>query len=168
MPMADDDAKTTSSEGEDYEILPQKEIQELKEELRKLKEFEIMPSKKMQVSLVELNTKLDKLLNIFEEATTALHIEEGGMSFKEKISPIIEKMNKVLDQNAEIAQGIVAVADLVKELREDIGKSKGPEMPQPFLQSESFGQLQPAQGAQPMMPPPALPPPPPRRRRFGL
>jgi hypothetical protein len=169
--MADDE-KTPgiSSEGEDYEILPQKEIAELKDELRKLKEFEITPSKKMQVSLVELNTKLDKLLSIFEEATTALQVEEGGLSFKEKIKPVIEKMNKVLEQNSEIAQGIVAVADLVKDLREDLGKGKEISPPEPLsLPAGTFSPPGPApQGMPGMMPPPGLPPPPPRRRRFGL
>ena len=120
--MDDEESRDASPEGEDYEILPQKEIQELKGELQRLKDFEIAPSKKMQVSLVELNNKLDKLLSIFEEATTALQLEEGGMSFKDKMKPVVEKMNKILEQNSEIAQGIVAVADLVKDLREDMGK----------------------------------------------
>jgi hypothetical protein len=180
--MADDDKRTVSpgDEGEEYEILPEKEIQELKEELRKLKEFEITPSKKMQVSLVELNTKLDKLLSIFEEATTALQLEEGGLSFKEKMRPVVEKMNRILEQNSEIAQGIVAVADLVKDLREDIGKGaqkEGFEIPGPAAPPAPTFAPPPgtAQGPMPMGPPPGMPrmmipgmppPPPPRRRRF--
>ncbi len=178
--MADENPKGASipDEGEDYEILPQKEIQELKEELRKLKEFEITPSKKMQVSLVEVNNKLDKLLSIFEEAMTALQVEEGGLSFKEKMRPVVEKMNKVLEQNSEIAQGIVAVADLVKDLREDMGKgvpireqfSPEPLMPEPKFTPPQFPppSAQPPAGM-PRMPPPGLPPPPPpKRKRFGL
>lgn len=181
--MADEEKQTAapSDEGEDYEILPQKEIQELKEELRKLKEYEITPTKKMQVSLVEVNTKLDKLLSIFEEAMTALQLEEGGLSFKEKMKPVVEKMNKVLEQNSEIAQGIVAVADLVKDLREDLGK--GVTVKEPALESPppapmpmgTFGPpaFPPSTGPRPMpgmqmMGPPGMPPPPPRRRRFGL
>ncbi|MEM2916574.1 MAG: hypothetical protein QXT19_04430 [Candidatus Woesearchaeota archaeon] len=162
-------------EGEDYEILPQKEIAELREELRKLKEFEITPSKKLGVQLVELNTKIDKLLSIFEEATTALQIEEGGLSFKEKMHPLVEKMNRILEQNSEIAQGIVAVADLVRDLREDLGK--GVTVKEPLTISEpqpSFAppEVPPETPPRPpaIMPPPGLPPPPPppRKRRFGL
>ena len=122
MPDADKMTSSPTDEGDEYEILPEKDIQNLKDELRKLKDFEIMPSKKLGVQLIELNTKLDKLLSIFEEATTALQLEEGGMSFKDKMKPLVEKMNKILEQNSEIAQGIVAVADLVKDLREDMGK----------------------------------------------
>ena len=180
--MADDNRPTSSSDdGEDYEILPQKEIQELKGELQKLKDFEIMPSKKLGVQLIELNTKLDKLLSIFEEATTALQLEEGGLSFKDKMRPVVEKMNKILEQNSEIAQGIVAVADLVKDLRNDMDKGvtvkeSAIEGPQPMpLPPGNFGQQQPQQGMLPMMPPQGMPrmmtpgiPPPPRRRRFGL
>ena len=172
--MVDDKTLSTADEGEEYEILPEKEIQELKEELRKLKEFEITPSKKMGVQLIELNTKLDKLLGIFEEATTALQLEEGGLSFKEKMKPMAEKMNKILEQNSEIAQGIVAVADLVKDLREDLGK--GVTVKEPSLEPTlSFPPSQfspppavpafPSQGM-PRMMMPGMPPPPPRRRRF--
>ncbi len=162
IPKGDD----IPEEGDEYEILPQKEISELKEELRKLKEFEITPSKKLGVQLVELNAKIDKLLSIFEEATTALQIEEGGLSFKEKMHPVIEKMNRILEQNSEIAQGIVAVADLVKDLREDLGK--GVTVKEPLAISEP--QLEPGAppSLPPVMPPPGLPPPPmPRRRRFA-
>lgn len=179
--MVDDDRPTSSSDdGEDYEILPEKEIQGLKDELRKLKDFEIQPSKKLGVQLIELNSKLDKLLSIFEEATTALQLEEGGLSFKDKMRPVVEKMNKILEQNSEIAQGIVAVADLVKDLRNDMDKGvtvkeQSIEGPQPMpLPPGNFGQ-QPQQGMPPMMPPPGMPrmmmpgiPPPPRRRRFGI
>jgi hypothetical protein len=182
--MADEEKPKGASipdEGEEYEILPQKEISELKNELRKLKEFEITPSKKMQVSLVEVNNKLDKLLSIFEEAMTALQVEEGGLSFKDKMRPVVEKMNKVLEQNSEIAQGIVAVADIVKDLREDLGKGvsikeqgfEGGSMPLPSFEPKSMPPPQRTMpqpmGGQSMMPPPGLPPPPPpRRRRFGL
>jgi hypothetical protein len=179
--MADDDKKTISpsDEGDEYEILPQKEIQELKGELKKLKDFEIAPGKKMQVSLVELNQKLDKLLSIFEEATTALQLEEGGLSFKDKMKPVVEKMNKILEQNSEIAQGIVAVADLVRDLRDDLGKGPmarehaalepTPPMPAPGFAPPSMpppggmGIPPPMPG---MMPPPGMPPPPQRRKRF--
>lgn len=171
-------APSPADEGEEYEILPRKEIAELKEELRRLKEFEITPTKKMGVQLVELNAKLDKLLAVFEEASTALQVEEGGLSFKEKMRPLVEKMNKILEQNSEIAQGIVAVADLVRDLREDIGK--GPMVKEPAIEptppaplTPTVPPLMPPGAPAPlpgprMMPPPGLPPPPARRRRFGL
>ena len=78
----------------------------------KLKEFEITPSKKMHVSLLELNNKLDKLLTIFEDAAHEMRVEEGGMSFVEKMRPLLEKMNKILEQNSEIASEPLCINDL--------------------------------------------------------
>src|SRR3989344_5911969 len=100
---------------DEYELLPHREIEELKAELAKLKDFDVAPTKKLQVSMLELNSKLDKLITIFEDASHELRAEESSMSFAEKMQPILERMNKILDQNAEIASGILAVADLLKE-----------------------------------------------------
>jgi hypothetical protein len=165
---------------EEYELLPHREIEDLKEELSKLKEFEVAPSKKLQVSLLEVNAKLDKLITIFEDASHEMRVEEGGLSFTDKMRPLLEKMNKILEQNSEIASGILALADMVKEKsgRMESGfetynappaaagfnvPSKMPEMP--------GGAPMGAQAAGPMPPgvPPGMPLPPlPKRRTFGL
>lgn len=100
---------------EEYELLPHKEVEELKEELRRLKEFELTPTKKLEVSVLELNKKLDRLIDIFDKASHDMKLEEGGLTFIEKMKPISEKMNRILNQNAEIASGILAIADLIKE-----------------------------------------------------
>lgn len=146
--------------GEDeYELLPHREIEELKAELSKLKEFDIAPTKKLQVSMLELNAKLDKLITIFEDASHDLRTEESSLSFSDKMQPMLERMNKILDQNAEIASGILAIADLLKE-------GKAPEQRAPEL--PSFATPMPM-GAPAMPRPQGLPPiPPPPRRTFGI
>ncbi len=164
---------------EEYELLPHKEIEDLKDELAKLKEFEIAPSKRLQVSLLELNTKLDKLLTIFEDATHEMRIEEGGLSFTEKMKPLLEKMGKILEQNSEIASGILALADMIKEMKErpmemprqmempamapmPAAPPMPPHMMAPPRQAPPVGQMPPGV-------PPGLPlPPMPRRRTFGI
>lgn len=173
-------------EEDEYELLPHKEIEDLKEELAKLKEFEIAPSKRLQVSLLELNTKLDKMLTIFEDATHELRVEEGGLSFTEKMRPLLEKMNKILEQNSEIASGILALADMVKEVKE--AKAEERPMPEQFMPTPMPMGMpvprtapmmapmaamppRPAPPVGPMPPgvPPGLPlPPMPRRRTFGI
>ncbi|RJQ19430.1 hypothetical protein C4580_05125 [Candidatus Woesearchaeota archaeon] len=179
----------TPPESEEYELLPHKEIEELKSELSKLKEFELTPSKKMHVSLLELNTKLDKLLTIFEDAAHEMRVEEGGLSFAEKMRPLLEKMNKILEQNSEIASGILALADLVKEMREPQLVHEEPTVPEPGMPMPSMpanmpplqGQVPPGAAPAPLqaggIPPPprtvntpAVPPLPPlpRKRTFGL
>lgn len=168
--MAEDEIPTSEDE---YELLPHKEIEELKDELAKLKEFEIAPSKKLQVSLLELDTKLDKLITIFEDAMHELRIEEGGISFTEKMKPLLEKMNKILEQNSEIASGILALADMVKEIKEKpepklefepkIEPPMPAEIPMPPSRAPPLPPMPP--GVPPGMP---LPPMPPRKRTFGL
>ncbi len=183
--MAEDKTpEVAPGEEEEYELLPHKEIEDLKEELEKLKEFEIAPSKRLQVSLLELNTKLDKLITIFEDATHELRVEEGGLSFTEKMRPLLEKMNKILEQNSEIASGILALADMVKEVRETREAPKiaefrptieapmpsmPPPMPPPMMAAMPPRPAPPVGPMPPGVPPGMpLPPIPPRRRTFGI
>ncbi len=107
MPASDDN----------YELVPYREIQDLKDELRRLKDVPIPSTKKLQVTMDDLASKVDRITAIFEEAGHQIQVEEGGLTFQEKMKPLLEKMNKVLEQNSEIAKGIVAVADLINELK---------------------------------------------------
>ena len=196
--FADKDASFSSfnsSDDEDYEILPEKELKELREELKKNKEFDVAPSKRLHVSINELNSKLDKLISIFDEASRDMKVEEGGLSFQDKMRPLAEKMNKILEQNSEIAEGIVALADIVKDFREDL-ETKGitvaekrplfaesppqittpPAEPQPFpprmQMSRPVGEQMMRVAPPPFEAPkpPSSPPPmaPPKKRLFGL
>ena len=133
---------------DEYELLPHREIEELKAELSKLKDFDIAPTKKLQVSLLELNAKIDKLITIFEDASHELRAEESSMSFAEKMQPLVERVNKIMDQNAELASGILAIADLLKE--------KDKELPVPPELPRMGG----ARGLPPIPPPP--------KRTFGI
>jgi hypothetical protein len=134
--------------GDDYEILPHKEVEELKSEIRQMKEFELSPTKKSMASMMEMAAKMDKMNAVFEEAMHELKAEEGGLSFQEKMRPLIERMNKILEQNSEIAQGIVAIADLVREMREEL-TTKG------IMVREPQAQPRLPEG----LPPPPMPPP---------
>jgi len=165
----------STNNSEDYELMPHHEIEELKEELAKLKEFEITPTKKLRISLVELNSKIDKLLDIFEEANRQIQIEEGGMTFNEKMKPLVEKMHKILEQNSQIAEGIVTMADMVKEMRQALVEKGILETEKPFPELPRRNDI--GMGPMPMsMPGPRLPPPPrpmmaepPRKKRtFGI
>ncbi len=151
---------------DEYELLPHKEIEELKEELARLKEFEIAPSKKLQVSLLELNSKLDKLLTIFEDAAHEMRVEEGSLRFTEKMRPVLDKMNKLIEQNAEMAQAILALADMIKEGGSQRVSQTGEGLPElPEAQDEG---LPPLPGEELEGPPGYPPMPPPNGRRPGL
>lgn len=113
-----------SDDDENYEVLSETELRDLRDEVKKAKDFEIHPSKTLHLSVNELNSKLDKFIAIFEEAGKEIKLEEGGLSFQEKMRPLAEKMNKILEQNSEIAEGIIAVADMVNDFKKDL-ETKG-------------------------------------------
>lgn len=134
--------------GEDYELLPHRDIVELKEELRKLK---AKPSEKtLQIAMVELSSKMDRLIEIFEEAKEMIKIEEGAFTFQEKIKPLVTRVEKVLEQNSQIAEGVVAIADMVNELKG--GTAPAPAMPP----APGFGEMPPPPSEEGMPPPPPI------------
>jgi len=104
-------------EEEQYELVPFKEINELKDELRKLRDVPIPSSKKMQVSMDEIAMKMDRLIQIFEQAYHEMRAEEGGLSFAERMKPLVDKMDKILEQHSELAKGIVALADMMEQTK---------------------------------------------------
>ena len=133
--------------GDDYEILPHKDIVELREELKRLR---AKPTERtLQISMVELAGKVDRLIDIFQEAMESIRVEEGGLTFQEKMKPLLTRMDKVLEQNSQIAEGIVALADMVNEV-----KGAVPELP---TGPEPIGPIPPAVGPAPIGVPPVLP-----------
>ncbi len=180
-----DDIPTSDNE-DNYELVPYKEIQDLKDELKRMKDVPIPSTKKLQITMDELAMKVDRLTAIFEEAGHEIKTEEGGLTFQEKMKPVLEKMNKILEQNSEIAKGIVAVADLVNELKgrmedgftvkKDEHMPSGDELIRPEMRSfsppPSFGAQQsfspPPTFNQPPRPLPSMAPPSQPKRKLGF
>ena len=158
-----------SAPEEEYELVPYKEIAELKDELHRLKDYPIPSSKKLQVSMDELALKIDRMTQIMEEAGHEMHAEEGGLSLEDKLGPVMERLEKVLEQNSEIAKGIVAVADLIEELRQRLEKGfmvkETMQIPEPMQPGAAVAQ---PMGQMPELPPlpGAMPPPPPKKGFF--
>ena len=148
---ADKKAPPTEPEGDMYELLPHKDILELKEELRLLK---AKPTEKnLQISIVELSTKLDRLIEIFEEAQEQITSDGGeGLSWEDKMRPLTEKMDKILEQNGEIARGILGLSDMINEVKESSEKSRS------SSPGSSGDYIEPFEGPPEPSPPPHLPP----------
>lgn len=163
VPIKKTPAKPISKEPieEEYELMPHKEIVELREELRELKSLPSGAGSHAESSYEELTKKMDRLIEIFEEAEKSVKVEEGAMSFKEKMAPFAEKVNKVLEQNSEIAEGIVALADLMSEIKDklEVGviyKAKEAEkisIPKPKPAMPEPAGMPPPSGPAPGMPP---------------
>lgn len=112
-------------DSDEYEIIPQREIKKLKDELDSIKQFEVSPTKKMQVTMYELAKKLDKMSGVFEEALHTLRLEEGESGMYNHLKILREKVDKVLEQNADIAEAVISLAETLKRM----GAPMAPEMP---------------------------------------
>lgn len=157
--------------GEEYELMPHEELASLRDQLRKLKSLPAEAGGHAQASFEELSRKMDRLIEIFTEAEHELKIEEGAVSFKEKMAPLVSKMDKVLEQNSEIAEGVVALADILTEIKdklevgviyrpekgEQVGRPQRiaapPRQQMPGMMPPPPGQLPPIMPRQGMMPP---------------
>lgn len=99
---------------DEYELLPRQEVENLKHELERLKKNplgELKEGKTLLDAVNSLNDNIKKLINIFTkaEADLAKEYSEGNPA---------QDLKSIKEQNEQIAQGLLAVADLVKEIKE--------------------------------------------------
>jgi len=115
---------------DDYELIPLKEIKNLKEHIKKLeKEKADSPAGSIARTLGKLSISLEKLFQIFDVAATEIeheHLHERN--FEEKIEPILQSLKELEKQNQDIAEGMLTLVDVVKrqehELRRMLGKDR--------------------------------------------
>src|SRR3989338_6437063 len=107
-----------------YEIMPYKEIVELKKQIGDLqKKTGDTSSKDLLESMAALTKSMNSMLQLFSSAAEEIKLEEKTESeLSTKIAPLIEKVNRLDEQNKTIAEGLVAVADMVKDLKRESGK----------------------------------------------
>jgi chromosome segregation ATPase len=120
---------------EPYEIVPHKEIADLKKQIKELKaKGSDSDSKQLVGSVNKLTEHIHSMMSLFKSAADDMHLEEKDEHFvAKKIEPLIGKLDEIIEQNKTIAEGIVAVADTLKENME-----KHPVMPQTKPEQE-FG-----------------------------
>ena len=100
----------------EYEILPHTELDYLRHEVEKLKRNPLgdaQASMSLLDAMNKLNMNVVKLVEIFTSAN-----EEMVRTFHETSTQ--EQIRKMLEQNEKLAKGIVAVAELVKDLENKI------------------------------------------------
>jgi len=132
---------------EDYDIIPHEEVLKLRKELDEIKKNPLgstATGRELLESINSLNHNIVNLLNLFKEAAEELKFEENEAKVvSDKMIPMLQKFDTLIDQNEKLAKGIVAVADMVKE------ESKRPMMPaaphyeqqmQQRMQPQSFSQ----------------------------
>jgi len=156
---------------EDYDLMPHKVINDLKGELKRLKSKSKPIGKGSPIdydSIENLNASVHELLGLLKEASQDLKGESSEENQTiNKLDDAVEKMDLLLDQNEKIAEGILTVANMIKELSKktsDMNNSSQADSPQePPQNSQMFGmpilgkQPAPAQMPIPQQPPSPLP-----------
>ncbi|MBS3113641.1 hypothetical protein J4448_00935 [Candidatus Woesearchaeota archaeon] len=159
---------------DEEELVPYKDISELKRELEGMKGKKDVPANDIYDAVQKLAQTMTDMLEVFGAATEQMKLEEGEYeSEARKHEMIISKLDKLIEQNRTIAEGMVAIVEMVKEkivapAREELLLKPRPE-PKPFMKPEWQPRPEPVQRTQPMMAPPmaqpmqAMPPP-----NFGM
>ena len=140
-----------------------KDISDLKNELEGMKGRKDVSSKEVYDAVQRLTQTISDMLEVFGAAAEQMKLEEQGYEASaKKHEMIISKLDKIIDQNKTIAEGMVAIVDMVKEklvapAKEEIFKPR-PE-PRPLFkpQPEWQPRPEPVQRTQPIMP--QMPPP---------
>lgn len=98
--------------GEDeYELLPHEEIQKLRDELNKLKKNPLGST----AAAKDLQTSISDLTEAINSLTTLLTQTNDDMTREFSRSSITEQFSAISSQNEQIAQGILAVAQIVEK-----------------------------------------------------
>jgi len=101
---------------DEYEFVPYKDISELKRELEGVKDKKDISGRDIHGAVTKLTDTMNDMLGIFAGAAEQLKLEESEYeSENRKHDAIIAKLEKLIDQNKTIAEGMLAIVDLVKE-----------------------------------------------------
>jgi len=107
---------------DDYELFPQKMIEELKYDIEALKKKLMAPDKaaeELMAEIADLKEEIKELHNIFQETLTDIKEEDSAKLLK----TMENKIETVNTQNETIARGMVAISD---KLEDFMTKSQGP------------------------------------------
>ena len=101
---------------EEDQVVPYKDISELKKELEGLKGRKDVSSKELYDAVQALSQSISDMLEVFGAAAEQMKQEEKGYDAEtKKHEMIISKLDKLIDQNKTIAEGMVSIVELVKE-----------------------------------------------------
>lgn len=122
---------------DDYELLPQQVIQDLKYEVEALKKRLSAPDAKINELILEIESlkeSIHDLHSIFQQALEQVKGDDDG--HHKKLEQATEKIDNLLVQNETIAKGMVAIADKVDEFVMRQNK-----MPSQNMPSESMNNM---------------------------
>lgn len=137
---------------EPYDLMPHKQIAELKKQVQELKaNIDRVSPEELINSMDSLTKSIDAMLKLFTQAVEEMKYGEKEEVFAGKNNLINTKLDKILEQNQIVAEGIVTISDMIK----DIGGKPKPvprqNMPQQQIPQPAFN---PGPNFQPSFSPP--------------
>ena len=92
-----------------YEMVPYKDIMELKKDIEELKKGN---SPELVASMRSLTSVINELIAIIKEAAKGMSEDSSG-----SLKSMSEKLDTIVAQNEKIADGLVAIGDMVENSR---------------------------------------------------
>ncbi|MEM3374659.1 MAG: hypothetical protein QXE31_05575 [Candidatus Woesearchaeota archaeon] len=112
----------------DDTLLPKDNMEKLKKEIEILKNKPSLDKSEIYRAnenddtkevMLALSKSMNSLIRIFREASEEMkHDSHDAVLISDKIDKIIERIEKLETQNEKIAKGIIAIADMIEELRQ--------------------------------------------------
>ena len=118
------------AEQSEYELLPHEELQELREEIARLKQDPLAATSQaddLKHAVDRLTVTMNKFISLMTKTNEELLDQFQQTSF-------IEQFAKMSANQEQIAKGIVSVAKMLKKMQENKPK-ESPEAPTPHLES---------------------------------
>jgi len=107
------------AEDENFEIISSRNLGQMQREVEGLKEQLNSPgfkiTQKFGQSIQTLTDSISELNSIFKTAAEQMKVEEQGGKIEEKLDPIVNRLNEVIEQNRELAKAVLVVVDMLEE-----------------------------------------------------
>src|SRR3989344_7966366 len=101
---------------ENYGFVSYENISDLRKELENIQDKKDVSPKNLYEAVHKLSDTVSGMLEVFGAAAEQMKLEDKGYEAEaRKHETIISKLDKLIDQNKTIAEGMVAIVELVKE-----------------------------------------------------
>ncbi len=103
------------AEPDEYEVLPHKELIELKKQIAEIKQsYAAKPA--LQESMDNLNRSITSLMHLFKTASEEIKLEKHDEeTVAGRLGPVMKKLNEIEVQNEKIAEAILAISGMIHE-----------------------------------------------------
>ena len=109
---------------EEYELVDSDDFKNVKQDLEKIKKNPFITKgagEDLKNSMDGLRDSLSQMIQIFQKASDEMTVEEKEeRMIARQIKPVFAKIDKILQQNETIADGMVAVAEKAENTRKQV------------------------------------------------